>query len=83
MKFHCYEVGGGADTYGYQVTVDKIDAEQVEGRPRDYYFTVHVTYQKDDGYKMKEEVTGLATCSEQGKIGKLATIKNIFCLEKL
>ena len=63
---------------GYQIAVDKIDVEPVEGRPRDYDFTVHVTYQKDGGDKMKTEITGLATCPEEGKIGKIRYNKDHF-----
>ena len=67
-----------ADNNGYQIAVDKIDVEPVEGRPRDYDFTVHITYQKKDGDKMKTEITGLATCPEEGKIGKIRYNKDYF-----
>lgn len=67
-----------ADDNGYQISVDKINVEPVDGRPRDYDFTVHVTYQKDGGDKMKAEITGLATCPEEGKIGKIRYNKDHF-----
>ncbi|WP_186673794.1 hypothetical protein [Sporosarcina sp. BP05] len=67
-----------ADNNGYQIAVDEIDVEPVEGRPRDYDFTVHVTYQKDGGDKTKTEITGLATCPEEGKIGNIRYNKDYF-----
>jgi hypothetical protein len=56
--------------------------EPVEDRSRDYDFTVHITYQKDGGDKMKAEITGLATCPEQGKIGKTRYNEDYFLFEE-
>jgi hypothetical protein len=72
-----------ADNSGYQITVDKIDVEQSEDRPRDYDFTVHVTYEKDGSDKKKAEITGLAICPEEGKIGKIRYNRDYGEFEKI
>ncbi|MER2088753.1 MAG: hypothetical protein ABS920_03380 [Sporosarcina sp.] len=72
-----------ADNSGYQITVDKIDVEQSEDRPRDYDFTVHVKYKKEGGNKKKAEITGLAVLPEEGKIGKIHYNQDYGELEKI
>ncbi|NYF25293.1 hypothetical protein [Sporosarcina sp. JAI121] len=72
-----------ADDSGYQITVDKIAVEQSEDRPRDYDFTVYITYKKEGSNKKKAKITGLAICPEEGKIGKIRYNRDYGDFEKI